>query len=75
MCNEKKPIFIGNNNALGEFKVFETSNKARKYIVSEKFGMMNMQGKVFQEKIKTLIEVVIEEKPKEEKTGFWGFRR
>ena len=80
MCENKNPIFEGEDSSLGKFKVFETKNGARKYIVSQKFGMMNMQGKRQQETVMKLMsepvgEQISEKKPvpKKERTGFWGF--
>ena len=73
MCEPRKPIFTSENKSLGKFEIFETKNKARKYIISEKFGMMNMQGKRHQETIDKLMnEPVVDVEEKKERS-FWGF--
>lgn len=52
---DKKPICTGANAELGEYSIYETANHARLYIQSEKFGLMNMQGRKFQEKAQLLL--------------------
>ncbi len=52
---EKKPICTGRNAELGKYQIFETANGARLYIKSEKFGLVNMQGKQYQEKARALL--------------------
>jgi len=66
---DKKPICTGANSELGEYGIYETANGARLYIQSEKYGLMNMQGRKFQERaIKLLDECrgVVEETPEVE---------
>lgn len=53
--SEKKPICTGRNAELGNYQIFETANGARLYIKSEKFGLVNMQGKQYQEKARALL--------------------
>lgn len=76
MCEKRRVLFESENQDLGKFKIFETKNKARKYIVSEKFGTISMQGKKYQQVIVDLMsekkESIIEEKSNKNK-NFWGF--